>query len=447
VIALWIAVALMTLVAIGLVVWPLLRGGRGQETTPESVNLEVYRARREELDEDLAEGSLSREQYDQALAELEQGVLADARPDTPRRGKTGGRPAWAAAAVVAVLLPALGIGLYLPTEGWQSVGGGSPAGGMQASAQRSGGGGSQGQSGMPSLDKAVAALEERLRNQGGTTKEWQLLGRSYVMSERYDKAAEVYRQLYERGGDQKTAVLTGYAEALVLQDTREGVSRADQLLDTALEQSPDDAKGLWYGGLVAFMKADYEQALQRWQHLKTVLPEDADRARINEAIKQAKSGLGKGSEALASAGSAESQQDSGQAAGQGSRQQGGGQESAEGAASIQVQVSLDPSLADKVQDGDTLFIFAKAADGPPMPLAIARRKAGDLPVTVTLDDSMAMMSSMKLSSFEQVVVGARVSKSGSATAKSGDLQGKAGPLASETSEPVEIAIDQVVKEG
>jgi cytochrome c-type biogenesis protein CcmH len=109
-----------------------------------------------------------------------------------------------------------------------------------------------------------------------------------------------------------------------------------------------------------------------------------------------------------------------------------------------VRVSLDPKLAKQLDPDATLFVFARAASGPPMPLAIQRLKASQLPTTVALDDSMSMMPSMTLSKFPQVVVGARVSKSGNAMSQSGDLETLSSPLDSHRSEPIDLTIDRVV---
>jgi cytochrome c-type biogenesis protein CcmH len=111
---------------------------------------------------------------------------------------------------------------------------------------------------------------------------------------------------------------------------------------------------------------------------------------------------------------------------------------------LTVQVALDPKLKDQLDPNATLFVFARAASGPPMPLAIQRLKAGQLPITVTLDDSMSMMPAMTLSKFPQVVVGARVSKSGNAMAQSGDLQVLSASIDVRRAEPVALSIDQVV---
>jgi len=111
--------------------------------------------------------------------------------------------------------------------------------------------------------------------------------------------------------------------------------------------------------------------------------------------------------------------------------------------SIKATVKLSPALASKAAPGDTVFIFARAAQGPKMPLAIVRKQVKDLPITVILDDSMAMVPDMKMSSFPQLVVGARVSKSGDAITKPGDLEGYTRPLKAGASRPVEVVISSV----
>jgi cytochrome c-type biogenesis protein CcmH len=111
------------------------------------------------------------------------------------------------------------------------------------------------------------------------------------------------------------------------------------------------------------------------------------------------------------------------------------------APAIEVTVTLDDALRDQVMPGDTLFVYARAAAGPRMPLAIVRLSAADLPATVTLDDSSAMMPNMKLSTFDEVMVLARISRSGDAMTRSGDLQGSTGPVRVEGSARVEVVID------
>jgi cytochrome c-type biogenesis protein CcmH len=113
--------------------------------------------------------------------------------------------------------------------------------------------------------------------------------------------------------------------------------------------------------------------------------------------------------------------------------------------SIRVKVGLAAALKSKASPEDVVFIFARAASGPPMPLAIVRKKVKDLPVEVTLDDSMSMVEGMNLSAFDQLVIGARVSKSGQAMPQPGDLQGLTRPLAAENEGVYAVEIGEVVK--
>jgi cytochrome c-type biogenesis protein CcmH len=119
--------------------------------------------------------------------------------------------------------------------------------------------------------------------------------------------------------------------------------------------------------------------------------------------------------------------------------------SASGGARVAVKVSIAPELESKVSSGDALFVFARAAEGPRMPLAIVRKSATELPLEVSLDDSMAMSPQMKLSTFPSVVVGARVSRSGDAIPQSGDLSGVSAVVSPSQGTTVNVVIDQVVQ--
>ena len=111
---------------------------------------------------------------------------------------------------------------------------------------------------------------------------------------------------------------------------------------------------------------------------------------------------------------------------------------------IDVKVNLDSALLKEASPEDTVFIFARASEGPRMPLAIVRKQVKDLPVKVTLDDSTAMSPAMRLSKFKKVVISARVSKSGDATPRSGDLSGSSADIQPGEVTGVNITIDQIL---
>ena len=203
------------------------------------------------------------------------------------------------------------------------------------------------------------------------------------------------------------------------------------LLTRALELDPGNVKGLWLAGHWKNQSGAYTEAINYWQQAAAKLPPGSeDAAVIAQQISDVQGQLGISAApapAVAAATAAA----------------GPTTDSVSGAA-LSVHVALAPELATAAAAEDTVFIYARATQGPRMPLAIVRKQVKDLPVTVTLDDSQAMMPAMKLSNFEQVVVGARISKSGNAMPQSGDLQGSLSPVATQTSEKIEIKISSKV---
>ena len=110
------------------------------------------------------------------------------------------------------------------------------------------------------------------------------------------------------------------------------------------------------------------------------------------------------------------------------------------------RVALSPALASQAAPSETVFILARAADGPRMPLAVVKRQVSDLPADFTLGDEQAMSPEMKLSKFREVVIVVRVSKSGNAVPQSGDLRGATGTVKVGATE-VRVVIDNVVPLG
>ena len=104
-------------------------------------------------------------------------------------------------------------------------------------------------------------------------------------------------------------------------------------------------------------------------------------------------------------------------------------------------VVLGDGMAGKAIPTDTLFVFARAVGGPPMPVSIVRATRNDLPFTFRLDDSTSPMPTRKLSDMDQVVIVARLSKSGRAAPESGDLEGMSEPVTPGTNE-LTVVIDR-----
>lgn len=194
-----------------------------------------------------------------------------------------------------------------------------------------------------------------------------------------------------------------------------------------LRQHPDDPEGWALLGRTYKATQHYAEARDAFRHALDAAPGDADLAReyaaaeTPDATETASDGAPAGADSAAPNSSAPNS-----------------------SAHIIVRVALDPKFNNSVQPNDTLFVFAKAAHGPPMPLAITRLTAAQLPASLTLTDAMGMVPGLTLSRFPQVVVGARISKSGNASAQSGDLQTLSASTATAQTEPVQLTIAERV---
>ena len=279
--------------------------------------------------------------------------------------------------------------------------------------------------GMPlSMEEALKKLAAKLKQSPENVKGWQMLGRSYMSLNRYKEAAEAYESLYRQVGDE-VPVLLAYADALAMSRDGKISGLPFQLVKTALEKKPDSTTGLWLAGLGYSEKGEFENAITSWQKLLPLMAGNAaSESKIRDLIEQANAKLGRPVAAAPV-------------------KQVGNEKDAIKKISIKVTVKLDEKLRKSVKPDDVVFIYAKAHTGPPMPLAAVRQSVSNLPVTVTLDDSMAMMPQMKLSSFSVVDVGARISKSGSAIGQTGDLQGIVESVQLNATASINLVIDSI----
>ena len=276
--------------------------------------------------------------------------------------------------------------------------------------------------GRAQFEAMAERLAERLKTQPDDAEGWAMLGRSYSVLERYPQAIVAYQRVIKlRPKDAQG--YADYADALGMSQGRKLAGEPERLIDQALQLDPDNAKALSLAGTVAFDKDDFAGAAQRWHRAMSKVEPGSEMARrLRGGVDEARQRAGlpalppePPAPALATAvpGSGETVAPGGSAAVAGPA----------ASAAVQVRVSLAPALAAKAAPDDTVFIFARALQGLKAPLAIQRRQVKDLPLELTLDDSMAMSPALRLSTVTQVVIGARVSKSGNAMPQPGDLQG------------------------
>lgn len=420
----WSLAAVMMMVALLFILPPLLRKRELSAVSRDELNIEVIRQQLAELDTDLEVGKLDKAQYGAARADLEQELLYDlARTDPASRKACSGR--WATLLIIPAL-PLCAVLLYQQLGSVELIERLQQARSSQPPAAQQ-----QAQS-AASIDEMVALLAERLQQQPDDLKGWVMLARSYTILKRYSEAEAAYANALRLGGENAN-LLADYADATVMANNGRFNDKAGELLTRVLELDPGNLKGLWLAGHWKNQSGDYAAALDYWQQAAAKLPPGGeDTAVIAEQISNVQAKLGITAAPAATVAAATTDAASPSATDSGS------------AAALSVSVSLDPQLAAAAAAEDTVFIFARATQGPRMPLAIVRKQVKDLPVTVTLDDSMAMMPAMKLSNFEQVDIGARISKSGNAMPESGDLQGIVSPIATQSSETIQVTINSNV---
>ncbi len=400
--------AVLMILAIAFVVPPLLKKNpSASDVDRNTLNVAIYKERIAELEQE----NLTPEQLAQAKQELEKTLAQDLNNNAAPAPQARAR--WASV-VVAIGIPVLAIAGYWQLGAWQLL----TLPQTQATHNQDGG--------MPAnFDEMVNKLAARLQQQPDDVDGWRMLARSYMYLKRYNEAAQVYNKLLALVGDQDPQLLSDLAFVLAILNNNQFAGQPTILLKAALDLDPNHQEVLWFLGLAAEQKKDYTAAIGYWQRALQVLSStDVEGRQALEArIAEARSQLDD-APALQEMPSV-TQTDS------------------TDFAKIEVHVSLDPTLQDKVKPNDTLFIYARAVKGPPMPLAIEKKSASELPITVTLDDSMSMMPSMKLSSFQEIMVLARISSSGSAMLQSGDLQGQVSPIVLGKQDKVEVVINRV----
>ncbi|MGN6312348.1 MAG: tetratricopeptide repeat protein [Rhodanobacteraceae bacterium] len=296
--------------------------------------------------------------------------------------------------------------------------------------------------------QATAELRAKLQRSPNHPEGWLLLGQAYTAMDRPADARDAYGYALKlKPDDPDTMVAFAEADAQVRTDHRiEGDSR--KLLERAVALAPDHQRGLWLLGISDYQLGRFNDALAHWKHLLTLLqPGSGIAAAVNGQIAMAQArAQGKTqaeAEAIAQAVAAQHAAPIAPAATTAVNSESANAGEAPSSVALRVQVKLDPKLAGKVAPDDTLFVYARALNGPPMPLAVARLKASALPASVTLTDAMAMTPQLKLSSFPRVQVSARISKSGNAMPQVGDLEAQPVQAASDAKQPVALVIDRV----
>lgn len=413
------------LVAVGLA-WllpPLLRRDRGALAVERAAaNLGILKDQLAELEAERARGALSDEQYAETKAELERRVLDEVAAESAAAPVAASRSGRATALAIALVVP-IAAGLIY----WQR----GDLAAFDPALQQAMGEGSPHNMAPGEVERIVEQLAERLKREPDNANGWVTLARTYYVMRRFPEAVQAYEQLVRLVPDDAN-VLADYADALAMARGRTIAGEPLALVKKALALDPNQWKALAMAGTEAFDRKDYKTAVDYWERLRSAVPAESEIAKsIAASIAEARELGGLKPAPVAAAPQTAAPAAKSPATG------------VPAASSVAGSVDLAPALKAKTQPDDVVYIFARPVHGPRMPLAIVKLQVKDLPANFVLDDAMAMSPNFKLSGFAEVVVGARVSKSGAANPRSGDLEGLSKPV-KVGARGVSVTIDNVV---
>jgi len=378
----WIAVIGLLLVASFILVIPIIKTRPSLAQDDRQLqNIAIAREKKSLLETQLSEGEVSQEEFESAFLDLQTSLALDLERSEPTEHRHRG--SWAIW-VVLVVLPLLSFGFYFQFGEYRVIENPSLA---QVPAQRD-------LAVLPenmSVEEMVELVKQRLRDNPEDANGWFILGRTLMSLQKIDQAVAAYQRAYDLVGEDP-GVLLSLADALAMQQQGIMAGEPEQLVLRALEISPEEPNGLWLAGLAAEQNQEFALAHDYWTRLLPLIDEDPESIRevrgLIDALEQIDPKL---------------------------------QSDLATGAILTLAVSLSEAIQHLANENDSVFVYAKAMNGPPMPLAVKRLSVAELPARITLSDDDAMVASMKLSSFDEIIVGARVSKSGNPIAQVGDL--------------------------
>lgn len=400
----WIVVTALLALALVILLVPLIRSSRAQQGDQrQQQNIQIAREKKQQLEAQLADGEIDQASYDSAFLDLQTSLALELDSSEADSEKSRGK--WMAI-VVFLVIPATSVALYLVYGEYRVIE--NPE--LVRAAPR------QQTAAAPqmNLDEMVVGIKERLRANPEDAEGWFMLGRTLMGKQQYNEAVTAFQRSNDLIADEP-GILFALADALAMQNNGNLLGEPEALVKRGLALAPRFPNGLWLAGMAAEQRQDYKAAHAYWTQL---LPLIMDNPGSLREIKGLIAMLEEREPELASMVS--------------------------NSAILNLVVDISADLKSRSNPAAAVFVYAKAMQGPPMPLAVRKLQLSDLPVTLTLSDDDAMMPTMKLSTFDQVIVGARVSSSGKPVAQAGDFYTEIEVVDSKNPpEQITLTIDQV----
>lgn len=417
----WIISAGLILIALAILLPSLLGTKKQLQDNQRAQNIIIANEQLADLESRYKAGEMDETAYQATRDELEQALFADVNDSGVNQSErldssANNKSSWLSSLFIALLIPAISIPVYLKvgtplfTEQLDSKLAAKKARTIAVPKNADG---------SPNLDAMVAGLQKKMDENPDNAKGWFMLGRSYMVLKRYSESSKAFEKSLALKPD-SAQVMLSLADALAMSNKGEIAGRPVELINKALELEPNNLTALWLGGMAARQQKNYVVAIERWQKTLSIVKDKSEQDEVKSLINETMLKLSP-------------------------KQKAGLQtvvtKPVATGAGISLTVSLSENFKAKVKPTDTVFIYAKALSGPPMPLAALKKQVSDLPFEVILDDTMAMMPELKLSAFSEVVVGARISLAGQPVAKNGDLFTEKQPVKS--GEKITLEIDSI----
>ncbi len=402
----WLIAFIILVIAVGILIRSITKhSGKENKGLQESDNA-LYQQRLDELQNDLDNGVITEHEADLSEKEIQLAFINKQQDSVVEQAETNNAKLnRVTAAIVAVFIPVFVLLIYL-NLGRPDLIDAKPE---QLAAEQS--------VTMEQIEQMLVGLEQRLQQQPDDIEGWQMFYKSNMVLERVDKALLAAEKLYQLQGDQPEALIR-YADTLAMANNGQLGGQPFSLIEQALKLDPEHPNALWLAGLAANQQQDWQAAIDYWERLLDLVDENA------EPVQQLKNMIAevKTRQHAADESAIDTKQ-----------------------FNITVDISFAPGFDYQPEDDDVLFVFARLADGPAMPIAVVRRNAAELPLQVTLDDTVSMLPGEELANLSNLEVIARISKDGDVKASTGDMYGNITVADANVTEPLQLLINKTVE--
>ncbi|MFK3869741.1 c-type cytochrome biogenesis protein CcmI [Pseudoalteromonas rhizosphaerae] len=430
-ILMWVSFALLTLLAVTFVALPFLSKERVQSLTynANSELIAIYHQRLGELANDLANQRIDQVNHDESVIELKRRLLNELSPEKSLMSRGNNRIFALTGSAFLIAFTAVfytATGSQQQLQNWHSAMDNLAAYGERAVMQQ----------GEPLTQNELQAfalgLRTKLAQSGDDQVAWMLLGRVAMSLNEYDMAQQSFDKVLRMDPD-NMPVLISYSQVLLLEGSDVNMTRAAGMLSKVLKDDPTNLDAISLLALIAYERHDWLQAKAAFEVLlKSMDEQDTRYDMIAQRITEIEQNITAENTQLAPALQPQAEQGSGE------------DNNAAKMSAIKVTVNLAPQLAEKLPIQGTLFVFAKAANGPPMPLAVVKLTDYSFPIEVQLSDSNAMVAGLTLSSVDKIILTARISKDASVMPSTGELEGRSDVLERSQTKAYDLLINELI---